>query len=162
MQEAFSLRKSAIKTTNAPVKLVYRFGGAIGLPFSDLIALQQFRTQRKLTEIPDNVIAYIREVEFRIDHIRAYEGSPQQVATALNSLKTKDRTCGAIGSPLSALVIQKVYVGRVQSYARLDDSIGLTLGNIWKSKLQKSIRDSYDGLNVIFAVETKPLWSYRM
>lgn len=162
MQEVFPLRRSAIKSTKAPVNVVYQFGGAVGLPFADLIALQQFRTQRKLTEIPDNVIAYIREVRFSIDKIRDYEGSPKQVAAALKSLVTKNNTCGPINSPLTALVIEKVYVGRVRSYVRLDDGISLALGGDWKGKVQKSLSDSFDGKNVIFAVETRSLSLYRM
>ncbi|EKS32664.1 hypothetical protein HMPREF9696_03641 [Afipia clevelandensis ATCC 49720] len=162
MQESFALRRSVLRSRLAPVKLVYSFGGAVGLPFADQIALQQFRNQGGLTELPDNVIAYIRHVEFNIDRIRTYEGSPEQMAAALRSLRTVARTCDPIESPNSAVVIQKVYVGRVRSFVRLDDAIGVALGGNWKDKVQKSIRSSFDGRSVIFAVETKPLSAYRL
>jgi hypothetical protein len=156
LQDAFPLRRAALRGSRPPVNVVYQFGGAVGLPFANAIAVQQFRTQRKLVEIPDDVIGYIRQVEFHIGNIRSYEGSKEQTSSALKSLGA-ERGCGAIDSPGSAIFIRKVYVGNVKTYVRFDAAFSSPLFNAWKSKVQKSLRESFEGTDVIFAVETQPL-----
>jgi hypothetical protein len=133
----------------SPVNVSYKLDASIG----SQAALAQFRKDHRLEAIPDNVFAFIREASFQIDRIRVYEPTPAQLKIALEDA-AKD--CSSTRNVLGTLVIRKVYVGNVKSFVRWDDGINVTFGK-FKSIVQRSVRNSFDGNGIIFAVETDRL-----
>jgi hypothetical protein len=131
------------------VNVSYKIDASIG----SQTALAQFRKDHRLEAIPDNVFAFIREATFHIDHIKVYEPDPAQLKIALEDA-AKD--CSSTRNVLGTFIIRKVYVGNVKSFIRWDDGINVTFGK-FKSMVQRSVRDSFDGNGIIFAVETDRL-----
>lgn len=150
-QRVFRLHRLGPVKTDIPaeVNVSYRFDASIG----SQTGLAQFRKDHGLEAIPENVFAFIRETSFHIDHIRVYEPTPAQLKIALEDA-AKD--CSSTGAVPATFVIRRVYRGNVRSFVRWDQGINVTLGK-FKSAVQRSMRDSFDGHEVIFAVEADRL-----
>ena len=150
-QRVFRLRQLGPVKTEIPaeVNVTYKFDASIGAQ----ARLSQFRKDHGLETIPDNVFALIRETSFHIDNIRVYERTPAQLKVALEDA-AKD--CSSTKGLPATYVIRRIYRGNVKSFVRWDDGVNVSLGK-FRSTIQHSVRDSFDGRGVIFAVETERL-----
>jgi hypothetical protein len=149
-QRVYRLNKLGPVGPDVPdVDVTYKIDASIG----SQAALAQFRKDHRLEAIPDNVFAFIREASFHIDHIRVYEPTPGQLKI---SLEDAAKDCSSTRNVLGTLIIRKVYVGNVKSFVRWDDGVNVTFGK-FKSMVQRSVRNSFDGRGIIFAVETDRL-----
>jgi hypothetical protein len=158
-QKIFTIKKAGqVNPTIADVSISNDMRILIGLPFGNRAAMDAFRQQPGMQDIPDNVLAYVRQVDYRIKHIRVYEPNTKQLQDAVKSLSA---TCGSFATPLRSLVIRKVYVGDITNYVRWDEGYNVAGAALWKNRVQRSLRASLSGTGVIFAVEVDPLPLYQ-
>ncbi len=129
----------------------YDFKILLQSPFTRQAAIDSFLRQTELAEIPDGVLAYIRQVDYKIANIRIYEANAQQLSDAVKSISA-DPYCANRILRNASVTVRRIYVGDIDSFIRFDNGYKAVLGTA-ASGVQQSLRYSVLGRRVVFAVE---------
>lgn len=139
-----------------PVHVPYDIKVILASPFTAKSAIDEFKSSRGLLDIPDNTLAWVRQVDYKISNIKVYEASDEQIAKAVNTIRAEPNCAFAV-SPLRSLVVRRVYIGNVDIYVRWDKGYTLAVGSAVKNRVEDALRFSYTGWKRVFAVETDRL-----
>jgi hypothetical protein len=121
-------------------------------PFTKQATLDSFRNKPGLEDIPENALAYIRQVDYDITNIKAFEATPGQIGQAIKQIRA-DKDCTIKTDLLTSQVVRRIYIGDIKIAVRWDKGYNVALGPL-ANRIQNSLRYNFDGTKVIFAVET--------
>ncbi|MBI1201956.1 MAG: hypothetical protein GC182_05545 [Rhodopseudomonas sp.] len=139
-----------------PVHVPYDIKIVLASPFSAQSAIANFKNSKGLADIPDNTLAWVRQVDYTISNIKAYEVNDEQFANSIKQIKA-DPNCAFAIKPFRSLVVRRIYVGNVNIYVRWDRGYALAVGSSIRSRVESALRFSYVGRKRVFAVETDRL-----
>lgn len=152
-QTIFTLKKAqrVVPLIN-PVHAPYDIKILLASPFTKQAALDSFRNKPGLEDIPENALAYIRQVDYDITNIKAFEATPGQIGQAIKQIRA-DKDCTIKTDLLTSQVVRRIYIGDIKIAVRWDKGYSVALGPL-ANRIQNSLRYNIDAPKVIFAVET--------